>query len=243
MKRYCYFLLIILLIPSNGSINCAAPGNRSGNDLMFTGKQDTIDEQIIFNGRAWRNLYIRVKGDPFLFTTGFVTGTVTVNGRTFDNLKVSYDAHNDEVLTMTGQGIIIQLNRERVDGFTMDYNLKTYRFKRYDNDTLNGPGGYLNILHDGSLKLTVKYRKEIYVLADNNKYDVFQQTQKIYVKKDETWTQIRSKSDLLKLLTDKKQQIRNYISTNKIKISKKDPESFLKVIVFYENLSSPDHEN
>lgn len=236
MRRYCYFLLLILLIPSNGSVSFANPGIRPGTALLLNQAQDTIDEQIIFNGRAWRNLYIRVKGDQFLFTTEFLPGSITVKGRTFDNLKVSYDAHNDEVLTMTGQGIIIQINRERVDGFTLNYNLKTYCFKKFDTDSLSGPSGYLNILHNGSsVTLVVKYRKEIYLLADNNKYDVFQMTQKVYAKKDDTWTLIRSNGDLLKLFRDKKQEVRNYISTNRIRMSKKDPESFLKVINFYES--------
>lgn len=228
---------------SIGSVVFATTLNRAGDYQTFHYPGDTIDEQVVFNGRAWRNLYIRVKGDQFLFTSDLLPGTLTVKGRTFKNLKVGYDAHNDEVLTMTGQGIIIQLNRERVDGFTIDYNLKTYKFRRFDNDTLNGPAGYLNVLHEGSLLLAIKYRKEIYLLADNNKYDVFQLTTKIYVKKDERWTQIRNNGDLLKLLKDYKLQVRNYISTNKIIMSKKDPESFLQVLKYYENLRNPDHEN
>jgi len=243
MKRYCYFLLLILLFPSKGSVLFASDGNQPGDYLTFNHPGDTVDEQVIFNGRAWRNLYIRVKGDQFLFTTSLLPGTVSINGRTFNNLKVGYDAHNDEVLAMTRQGIIIQLNRERVDGFSMDFNYKTYRFKRFDNDTLSGPGGYLNILHEGSMVLAVRYRKDIYLLADNNKYDVFQQTSRIYIKKDESWTLIRKNGDLLKLLKDYKQQVRNYIITNKIILSKKDPESYIPVIVFYENLRRQDHEN
>jgi hypothetical protein len=49
--------------------------------------------------------------------------------------------------------------------------------------------------------------------------------------------QINSKNDLLKVLYEDKAQIKDFIKKNKLKISKKEPESFIPVIRYYDNLS------
>ena len=46
-----------------------------------TNVNDTIDIQLLYNGRAWRNLYYKIRGDQFLFSTEFLPGSVTVEGK------------------------------------------------------------------------------------------------------------------------------------------------------------------
>ncbi len=43
---------------------------------------DTADIQVLYNGRAWRNLLYRIQGDQLLFNSGFIQGSVTIRGTT-----------------------------------------------------------------------------------------------------------------------------------------------------------------
>ena len=235
MKKFKIFLISSLFIfPRYELLSYASCISES--DSFYSGRQDTLDEQLLFNGRVWRNLYHLIKGDQFLFTKEFLTGTVTVNDKLFNNIRIKYDIYNDEIQTITNHGIILQLNKEMVDMFTVKYEDKTYLFQRLEPDSMNILTGYVNILYDGSTSLLVKYKKEILQLAVENRYDLFNQLQRIYVRKENKTYPISSKIDFLNLLSDKKPQIRKYIKNNKLKISKKIPESFIPVIEFYNTL-------
>jgi len=196
---------------------------------------DTIELQILNNGRAWRNLYYKIKGDQFLFSAEFLPGSVTIEGRTFNNLKLKYDIYNDELIMITDNGIIIQINKEMVEAFSMIFD-KIYNFKKLEADTLNSISGYVNVLYDGNTSLYVKYRKEILQLAVENKYDLFNQINRIYVKKDGVLSRVDSKREFLNLFKDKKQQLHTFIKANKLKLSRKNPESFRPVIEYYDTL-------
>jgi hypothetical protein len=227
---------IILLFTVFCQIFICFPVIAGSADTPGGNRNDTIDIQNLYNGRAWRNLYHNVRGDQFLFSSGFMPGSVLIDEKEFKNLQVKYDIYNDELLTITDHGIIIQLNKEMIDFFSMKYNNQVFHFKRIDVDSLNSLSGYFNVLYNGRTPMCVKYRKEILLLAVENKYDLFNQISKIYLQKDGKFIQINSKKEFLGILKDQKQQVHNFIKTNKIRISKKNPESFKPVIEFYDKL-------
>ncbi len=196
---------------------------------------DTIEVQILNNGRAWRNLYYKVKGDQFLYSPEFLPGSVKIEGRTFNNLKLKYDIYDDELIMITDNGIIIQLNKEMVEAFSIIFD-NICNFKKLDADTINSLSGYVNVLHDGRTSLYVKYRKEILQLAVENKYDMFNQINRIYVKKDGVISRVDTKREFLNLFKDKKQQLHAFIRSNKLKLSRKNPGSFKPVIEYYNTL-------
>ena len=146
-----------------------------------------------------------------------------MKAKTFNNLPLKYDIYNDELLTITDHEIILQLNKEMIDFFTMNYQDQIFNFKRLDADSINSLSGFVNVLYDGGTSLYVKYRKEILLLAVENKYDMFNQINRIFVKKNGKIFKVDSKSELLKLLEDQKHLVRSFIRSNKIRISRKNP--------------------
>jgi hypothetical protein len=204
--------------------------------VPVTNANDTIDVQVLYNGRAWRNLYYKIKGDQFLFSTEFLTGSVTIAGKTFTNLPLKYDIYNDELLTITDHSIILQLNKEMIDRFTIKYRDRIFDFKRIDADSLSSLSGYVNVLYDGGTSLYVKYRKEILLLAVENKYDMFNQVNRIFVEKNRQMFRVDSKRELLKLMEDQKRSVTGFIRSGKLRISRKSPDSFKPVIEYYDKL-------
>jgi hypothetical protein len=224
-------LLVIFLSPAlYGSIDYRPATRR------YHLTQDTIDKQLLFNGRIWRNLYYRVRGDQFLFSDSFLPATIVINGKTFPGSSIKYDVCNDELLTKAGQNIIIQLNKQMVESFTIVYNNKSWRFLKFDKDSLNDLNGYVNLLYQGNINLFVKYRKSILLLAVDNKYDEFELTQKIYVMKDGKAYPVSNQNDVIALFSSHKTQIRSFIKTNKLQISRKSPESFVPLIEYCDKL-------
>jgi hypothetical protein len=200
-------------------------------------QQDTLKEnQILYNGRMWRNLYAIIRGDQFLFSSNLLPGSVTISGETFKNINIRYDIFNDEIMTQSNTGLILQLNKEMVDSFTILFQNKTYKFTKVLEDSVKGFQGYVNVLVTGKSSLYVKYKKEIAILAVDNKYDLFFQTQKIFFAKDGVVYFLSGKGLLLNLMEDYKLQVRSYIKKNRLKFSKKDPESFIPLVRYYNSL-------
>ena len=194
--------------------------------------QDNSDDQILFNGRVWRNLYLNVSGDQFLFSDDFHPGTITVSGKLFAGREVRYDIYNDEILVKNNRGIILQLNKEMVSSFTIDFQGKTYDFVRMIKDSVNSVQGYVNILYRDKLWLFVRYKKEIIKMAEHNKSDAFSQTHRLYIKKNEDIYPVYSKYVIYRLFPEQKKSIRVFIRRNKLNVTVKDPESLIPVIDF-----------
>ena len=209
----------------------------SGNQHFNRIEQDTLlQKQILYNGRIWRNQYYKVRGNQFLFSNDFLPGTVTIKGQLFDNVRLRYDIYKDEITTISNPTTILQLNKEMVDMFSILFKNKWYKFIRILEDSSNVFNGYLNVLYKGKTSLYVKYRKEIELLAEDGKYDRFYQSQSIYIVKDGITYPVTGKKEFFIPLSDKKRQIKNFIKTNKLKILKKVPESFVPVLEFYDNM-------
>lgn len=197
---------------------------------------DAIDIQTLYNGRAWRNLFYRIKGDQFLYSPEFLSGSVTIQGKLFDDIPLKYDIYNDEILTITDKGIILQLNKEMIELFTMNYENQVLNFRNLMADSVNSLSGYVNVLYDGGVSLYIKYRKEILTLAVENKYDMFNQINRVFLKKDGEIVKVDSKGKLLQLFGEQKHQVRSFIRSSRISVSRKYPESFKPVIEFYDKL-------
>ena len=203
------------------------------NDLS----QDTVrDNQFFLNGRYWRNLYPLVQDHQFLFTRELLSGSVTMRGKTFSNVRIRYDIFKDEIMTPGSMGGILQLNKEMVDSFSLFFQNKRYQFIRIPYDSVAGPEGYCNVLYDGKHALYAKYDKKIEKFAVEGKYDRFYQVTRIYLLKEDKFHLLRSKNDLMRLLKEDKTEIRNFITRNKLKISKEDPASFIPVISYLDTL-------
>jgi hypothetical protein len=212
--------------------------NISENAGLNIVEQDTLqDIQTLFNGRIWRNRYYKVREDQFLFYREFLPGSVTVEGKTFKNLSIRYDIYNDEIMTITNHATILQLNKEMVDSFNIIYLNKSYYFTKIQEDSLKWFKGYMNVLYKGKTALYVKYRKEIELLAVEKRYDLFYQTHRIYFVKDDLVHLVSSKREFLRLFDEYKDQVRSYIKKNRLKVTKKEPESFVPVAEFYDSLS------
>lgn len=227
------FPFITLLI----SVLFNIPGISQTVPVIRDQREPLKEDQILYNGIVWRNQYNFVKGDQFLFYSYFLPGSITINGKTYADKDISYDIYNDEIITPTNHGFILQLNKEMVDSFSITYQLKTYRFINTQKDSLSEVNGYVNVLYKGKSALYVKYRKEVELLAVDDKFDQFYQVHQIYLLKEGILYQLTSKGDILRIFGEVKPKIKEFIKKNKLRLSKNVPESFISVIRYYDSIS------
>jgi hypothetical protein len=202
------------------------------------GSQDTpLEKQLIYNGKIWHNLYIRVNGDPFFLSGDFFTGNVFFNGREFQNLKIKYDICNDEVILYVNPQTIITLNKEMINEFTFEHQNRLHRIINTGNDSASLLNGFVNVLYDGPTALFVKYIKKVDIQSLNRINDEFYQQHRIYIRKDGAIVQVSGRRELFKILEDRKTEIRNYIKGDRsnLNVIRKDPDSFIPVLQFYDS--------
>jgi len=223
-RMYISFIILLFASISLKGIESDSSGN------------DTVDVQKLYNGRAWKNTYYKIKGDQFLFTTDFITGNVMIDNREYKNLRLKYDIYNDELISINDHGIMLQMNKELIDRFSLNYNGRSYNFKRIDSDSTGSMKGFVNILYEGKSALYVKYMKEILLLAVENKYDLFNQVIRVYFEKEGSVYRISNKREFMGLIKDHKAEVRQFMRSNKIRLSKKIPESFKPVVEYYDKV-------
>ena len=236
MCRYKIIILFVLSIFNRVGLSGIGP-EESHIRSDGANQQDTIKEQIIYNGKIWRNLYYMVNKDQFLFSNEFLKGSVTMRGSTASNINLKYDIFKDELLTTVETGGLLQLNKEIVDSFSVSFQNTIYRFIRIKEDSTEGQKGYFNVLYKGKPALYLKYFKKIDKLSINGENERFYQVEKLYVAKGDKIFQITGKNDLFNIFKDQKELLKSYIKKNNLKISEKEPESFIPVIKYCESLS------
>ena len=204
-------------------------------------EQDTLKEnQSLYSGKVWKNNYHRINGDQFLFSDYFLPGTVSAYGKTFKNLLIRYDIYSDEIMIAVNLEEIVQVNKEMIDSFSITFENKVYQFSKINEDSLNsikGFTGYFYVLYKQASALYIKYKKYISTNITEKSDGDFIQTHKTYFVKDKIAYPITTIKDLYKALNADNEQIRNYLKDNKLKVSKKSPESFVPVVRFCESIS------
>jgi hypothetical protein len=96
--------------------------------------------------------------------------------------------------------------------------------------------GYFNEVYCGKTRLIARYVKKIEKFADGGKYDKFYQINKIYITIDEKFRTITGKKDLLRIFSNEKEPVRDYINKNNILIKREDAESYVPVLRFIDSL-------
>jgi len=203
MKEFFLIITFFLTLgPGSGFSNAL----KYDNEIFFftSGCQDTVfSKQILYNGIVWRDLNTKNFGDPFLYSNMFLSGSVQINDISFQNVGLKYDIYNDELLIITDQSGIIQLNKEMVDSFIINFETIDHRFLKIEPDCLNTLAGYVEVYNKKNTTLYIKHIKEIVSTTDGITIKSFLQSQRYYVLRENRIYEINSNKDLIVLLVEK----------------------------------------
>lgn len=233
MQRF-RILSLFLVVLITGFKLYAGNQNLSSIPVKSVQSDTLLDNQTLYNGKIWRNLYYLVMEDQFLFSKEYLPGILTINGKTFNNVQIKYDIFKDEILTPIDSGRILQLNKELIDSFSISFLDKKYQFIKMKEDSLKTYLSYFNVLYKGKTTLLLKFEKKIDKLSVEGKYDKFYQITRIFIVTGEKLYQVSGKGDLFRLFPEDKMQLKDFMKKSKLRISEKEPESFIPVIRFHD---------
>jgi hypothetical protein len=232
------FPFILFLILFNGYGNVVLNGNSF--TPPETALKDSIDRQILFNGRIWKNQFYGIEGHQFLLSSLFLSGVVTIENQTFENVRLRYDIFNDELLIQKDSNTIIRTNRELISSFDINFNDEYLHFVNFDVTPGRTLKGYYHLLYDSGIKIYVRYSKEILSASITNGLPRFSQINKVFILEKGRYYKLDSKRSFLNLLDneDEQKMIKKFIRTNYIRVTRKDPSSFRRVVEYYESIVS-----
>lgn len=180
-----------------------------------------------------------VEGHQFFKVKTFEKGSVLYDGTWFYDVPMLYDLDMDEVVTIhPGSGTSQRLVKQKVDFFKV--NGHTFINLKEDSITDNAlQSGFYDLLHNGQTKLLARHEKQLQERTSTNGLEgYYNDINKFYIKKDGVYYQVNNKSSVLKVLNDKKKELKEFSRSTKIKFRNNRDTAILKMVQHYDSLSS-----
>jgi asparagine N-glycosylation enzyme membrane subunit Stt3 len=188
----------------------------------------------LYNGHDY--VYYISKDDehPYYNIDDWTFGSVVYGGELYENVAILYDLTTDQIITENRSGATIRLNAEKIESFRLGDHI----FVRLRPDHKNGISeGFYHQLYIGNLKVYAKYVKQYEeVLTNREVVPDFTQTTRYYVVKDGVFYNVKTKSGVLKVLEDRKQELRNLIRKNRIDFRSNKAAALVQISEHYDSL-------
>ena len=222
------FILIGILYCNNAfAQNCLEEIKRS----VFANSDDII------NGTKW--IYEkRYLGSPMIMEKYWPKADILYNGVHFDGVLMNYNVYGNEIIIYhpeKGKEKYVVISKDKLSGFSFTDTISN-RKHIYEYFELPGIGGralYENA-RVGKTLLYIKPMKKIDVRSSKGLQGEFSNYFEYYMKTGEVFTGIKSKSQLIKLLSNHTVEVNRFIRKNKLKINSRHPENIIKVISFFD---------
>lgn len=196
------------------------------------------ENSLLFNGTEYYYDDRSLAGHPFLETTDFVKGTVTYNNILYTDIPLSYDILRDQVvafLPTSGGDIKMKLITEKINAFSIGGRSFVHVIK---DSAANISNGFYEVLHNGKVQLLAKRSKRIQEnvsslgvekkVEDNNVF---------YIKKNNKYYEVSSRSSLLDVLNENKSQLSKFIKQSDIRYNKDVEYNIIRAVRYFDQLT------
>ena len=212
---------------------------RSVNNVLQLYKKEVKENLHIFNGIEYLRTSHGVKGTPFFEADSLLPGGVFYDGRLYEDVPLHYDMVTDNVVISNyARNNEIVLVPEKLNYFYAAQHL----FVRITADS-SLPSfiqtGFYEKLYDGKMMVLVRRQKvprQAGIASDTelryNEYNYY------FVFMNNTFYRADDKNDFLSLAGDKKEEIRKFIKTNKLKFNKKREAAMISIAEYYSQLKN-----
>ena len=193
--------------------------------------------------RKFDNRYSGVQGSPFFFDYWSEGTLVTSDGRQIENIRIKYNAHEDELITKNKSGQFY-LPKTMVKSFTLIERASGtgIRFSKHRHPKNAHEYQFYRIIHLGAIDL-LEHIKVIFEKANfeggysNDKpYDEFKKYPVIYYIGRQTTTPRKLKTTVngvSKIFPEHENEIKEFITTNRLDC--KNERDLIRIVNFYES--------
>lgn len=202
--------------------------------------QSLFPETGLYNGPQYvEYAYTLTEGTPF-FEAAFSPGDIVYDNVLYKNVPMLYDLVKEQVVINDPHNIYkISLLNKRISGFTL-YNHHFVRLRADSTDKKIIETGFYDELYlskDITLYKKTKKNVEENITSSQGLNRFIVQTINYYFKKENKFYEVSSKKDVLKVLDDRKKDVHQFITKNKLKLRKDKENSLKRIAAFYDSIT------
>lgn len=168
----------------------------------------------------------------------FVIGNVNYDGVLYTNVPLIYDLHQELLITRLHNGFTsYSLLNEKIDNFDMF----DHHFVRFQPDDINRimAAGFYDELYNNKLQLLAKRYKDLQ--EEHLEFtitNVFSEKNTYFLKKENKYYRVQNSSDFLKVLRNKKNELKKYVKDNKLDFRKNRERSMIMLVSYYDKITN-----
>ncbi|MEQ9262159.1 MAG: hypothetical protein RLP14_03260 [Owenweeksia sp.] len=189
----------------------------------------------VFKGKAYEAYTFYIQGTPFFQSDEWLTGSVFYDSTLYSGLSVKMELVKDApVIFYQGLVFPILLSPEKISWFKAGGHHFVRLVKTNGKNTVPETGFY-DLLYKGSMSVWVKREKELKSEIHERQVRYwFNEKNTCYIEKNGSFERIRSQGKLLRVLSEKRKEVKAYLKKNNWSV-RKDPElAILKAVRFFD---------
>lgn len=193
------------------------------------------DQSEIYNGAEYKLYPPAFKGSAYFQEKNHCTPSVIrYNNTWYKDVPVLYDLYND-VMVAAMRDSLYQL---RADKLTDVYLLNHHFINLAGANSGNLSPGYYDQLYNAKSQVLVKRVRTVQNNVTQQGVEVIYEIKDvIYIKKGNNYFPVNSKGSALDVFNDKKKQLKQYLSDNKIRYNDDREGSVVKLTRYYDQLT------
>ena len=195
-------------------------------------------DPILFNGEVYSyRTSPSVQGFQYLSQREFIPGEIIIHGKKYNNHLLNYDIFNQEILLqfkMDYKTTTIQLNKEKIDAFTLDS--RTFKLV---NDSENNTYEIYQFFGQGKYTVLYFWEKTLELIdKSGDSYWSFSKPKKtMYLQFNDEKHRFRNNRTFLSHFNkSQKQEIKTYLKQNKLNLKRISDTELNQIIHFCNQL-------
>jgi hypothetical protein len=196
--------------------------------------QSIKGQSRLYNGSDYI-MYRSIEDEhPYFPIDDWAFGTIVYDANFYENVPLMYDISQDKVLTEhVLNGSVMELIGEKIERFTMQDQVFV-RLGKDDEDKINE--GFYEMLYPGLSKVYAKHEKvrQEYITAQQL-FARFDAKTKYFILKNGTYFPVQSKSSVLRVFDDRKQDVKKFIAKNSVSFKTNRGKAMAQIAAFYDS--------
>jgi hypothetical protein len=234
--RFAFSSIILILhlsLSAQPDTAFVATAKKNVRDLY---SKSTLHTSKLLNGTAYKELMVTNDSHPYYMSDDWQKSDVMYEGDRFLNMDLMYDLFSDNIVFEHANGSKLQAIKQNVQSFSIG----SARFINIvASDSLLGlpEVGFYQQVYTGKTECVTRWTKLVDREAVDGRLELnYREKIAHYVKKGEAYIQVKSRASLLKLLSDRKKEVKKFIKENQIRWKDNQQNALRKVLTFYDNV-------
>lgn len=213
--------------------------------FITSAKANTIDlyqkalrtQSRLYNGSKYAAPKQTFEQHPYFASEDWITGAVFYDGEYFADIPLMYDLLLDAIVTEHyPSGHFLELVPEKLQRFSMG----DHYFEKIENESVSNSlpkTGFYEILYDGKTRVIASRQKFLREKIEAPDIIVtYEERNRYFILTNDVFVPVKSKSSVLKLLDDRKRELKRFLKQKQIKFSTNRELALKSLAEYYDTL-------